>query len=133
MSQTANINVPFRITASESDQHPGLTFCYVDHPLISESVYANLSKAREVLRKRVAEDVERGLRACKHTRRAYVFCADLTVLAVHWSANVDGWCYEIAGPQRSHTCSASGFDSIDAALDAARRHAGNYGGIVSEC
>jgi hypothetical protein len=128
----STINIPFRFLANDSREHPGVPFCYVDHPCVEGSFYGPVSKGKEKLRARIVEQVEEGLRTVKNPSARAIGTAEGSVFIVRF---VFGhWTYAITGAGRKFAGSTSGFEGIEDATNAAKKHAEDcFGGVSWEC
>lgn len=123
----ATINIPFKANLETDANY----YSYVDHPLVSASVYAKSAKAKEILRKRISEDIEEGLRTAKNSRCRMIGCVDGTVFLVRYA--IGHWSYAIGGSDRTYAGACLlGENTFEATYDAAKRHAEQNGGIVWE-
>jgi hypothetical protein len=126
------INVPFKLLAQDSREHPGVPFCYIDHPCVDGSYYGPVNKSKQILRTRLNEQIEQGLRTVKNSAARAIGTGDGSVFVVRFVYN--GWSYAITGSGRKFAGSTSGFKDIEDATEHARKHAADsFGGVAWEC
>lgn len=121
---TINISFPVRL---DVDSHGA---AYVAHDHVSGYVYGSNGTAKAKLRKALIEQVEEGLRSAKFCQGYAIGCTDGSVMIVRYK--LGGWGYHIAGEGRPYAGSSAGFDSYESAVDYARKHAQQNGGVLWE-
>ncbi len=124
----ATINIPFAVKLETDSNYYG----YVDHPNITSSTYAKASKAKEVLRKCITEQVEDALLTVKNYQARAIGTVEGSVFIIRYHYS---WSYSIVGPGRTHGGSCLvGVNTFDATLAAAYKHINDsFGGIAWEC
>lgn len=107
-------------------------FTYIEHDAIHLSVYArSLAGAKSKLRPVLQQTIDEALKQVTEYRQRFIATNRGEVLLVQYRNA--SWGYEIAGPDRQHTCGISGHESYEHACESARRHAGSsYDGIAWE-
>jgi len=105
--EESTVNIPFRVVTRDSSEHPGVPFSYVDHDLPNGAEFSSHTthnKAKQIFRKRLVEEIERGLRALKHTEIRVLCAKDGSIFVVKWDVLGDCYGYEIAGEGRKWNC-----------------------------
>jgi hypothetical protein len=125
----ATINVPFSVKL-DTDSHG---YAYVDHPMLSASVYGSVSAAKKELKTRITEQIEEGLKTLKSYQTRAIGTKEGSVFIVRY--HVGSWSYSIVGPGRKFGGSCMLRDNtFDATLAAAMQHIEqSFDGVAWEC
>lgn len=122
------INVPFDALLETDANNYG----YIDHPLVSLSLYASASKAKKTLKAQLAEEIEEGLRAKKNTTSRAIGLDTGDVFIVRYG--IGGWSYSIVGKGRTFGGSCLlRENTFQSTYDAAKKHAESQGTVLYDC
>ena len=126
MAETERVTIPFGVVF-----HGAVAYPEDDRIRGGYSSHGSRAAAKKKARAAILETIDESLTTQKnHVRIRLVGCTDGTILVVRWWGT--SWCYEHHGDGHSGRSAMHWDGDFDATVDAARRHAADYGGVAWE-